>query len=110
MNRASTCGLGFTAGIGWAFLFFGQSIPWPFHPLLNVVWIGAIWFPSGQWEVENRGVAPDVEVEMDPQAWRAGHDPQLEKAVAVILEELKKPRPPRAKRPAYPNYHRQPGP
>jgi tricorn protease len=67
----------------------------------------AIWFPSGQWEVENRGVAPDIDVEMDPQAWRAGRDPQLEKAVAVVLEELKKPQPPKPKRPAYPNYHRK---
>jgi tricorn protease len=66
----------------------------------------AIWFPSGQWEVENRGVAPDIEVEMDPQAWRSGHDPQLEKAVAVVLEELKKPRAHKPKRPAFPNYHR----
>jgi tricorn protease len=66
----------------------------------------AIWFPSGQWEVENRGVAPDIEVEMDPQAWRSGHDPQLEKAVGVILEELKKPRAHKPERPAYPNYHR----
>ena len=49
VNRAPTCGLGFTAGIGWAFLFFGQNIPWPFHPLLNVVWIAAVWFPSGFW-------------------------------------------------------------
>jgi tricorn protease len=67
----------------------------------------AIWFPSGQWEVENHGVAPDIEVEMDPQAWRAGHDPQLEKAVAVVLEELKKPQADKPKRPAYPNYHRK---
>jgi tricorn protease len=67
----------------------------------------AIWFPSGRWEVENHGVDPDIDVEMDPAAWRAGHDPQLEKAVAVVLEELKKPRPPRPKRPAYPNYHRK---
>jgi len=67
----------------------------------------AIWFPSGQWDVENRGVAPDIDVEMDPQAWRSGHDPQLEKAVAVVLEELKKPQPPKPKRPAYPNYHRK---
>jgi tricorn protease len=67
----------------------------------------ALWFPSGQWEVENHGVAPDMDVEMDPQAWRAGHDPQLEKAVAVVLEELKKPQAARPKRPAYPNYHRK---
>jgi tricorn protease len=65
----------------------------------------AIWFPSGQWEVENHGVAPDIEVEFDPQAWRAGHDPQLEKAVAVVMEELKKNPHVTPKRPAYPNYH-----
>ena len=65
----------------------------------------AFWFPSGQWEVENRGVAPDIEVEFDPQAVRAGHDPQLEKAVAVVLEELRKHPLPRPPKPAYPNYH-----
>ncbi len=69
----------------------------------------AIWFPSGQWEVENHGVAPDIDVELDPQAWRAGHDPQLEKAVAVVLEELKQSHARKPKRPAYPNYHKKAG-
>ena len=50
----------------------------------------AFWSPEGEWDVENRGVAPDVEVDFDPQAVRAGHDPQLEKAVQIVLEELKK--------------------
>ena len=27
-----------------------------------------IWFPNGKWDVENRGVAPDMEVEFDPKA------------------------------------------
>ncbi len=66
----------------------------------------AFWFPSGRWEVENHGVDPDIEVELDPQAVRAGHDPQLEKAVAVVLEDLRKHPLPRPRRPAYPNYHR----
>jgi tricorn protease len=66
----------------------------------------AHWFPSGKWELENHGVEPDVEVELDPQAVRAGHDPQLEKAVSVVLEELKKHPPTRPPRPAYPNYHK----
>jgi tricorn protease len=66
----------------------------------------AHWFPSGKWELENHGVDPDVEVELDPQAVRAGHDPQLEKAVALVLEELKKHPPTRPQRPAYPNYHK----
>ena len=66
----------------------------------------AFYTPEGKWEIENHGVAPDIEVEMDPAAWRAGHDPQLEKAVEVLLEELKKhPRPPQPKRPPFPNYH-----
>jgi tricorn protease len=68
----------------------------------------AFWFPPGKWEVENHGVPPDVEVELDPEALRAGHDLQLEKAVALVLEELKKNPPVKAKRPAYPNYHKAP--
>jgi tricorn protease len=63
------------------------------------------YFPSGQWEVENHGVAPDFDVELDPQAVRAGHDPQLEKAVELALEALQKQPPRRPKKPAYPNYH-----
>ena len=31
---------------------------------------------TGAWEVENIGVAPDVEVEQDPALVRAGHDPR----------------------------------
>jgi tricorn protease len=60
-------------------------------------------------DVENHGVAPDVEVDLDPQAARAGHDPQLEKAVAVVLEALKKHEAARPRRPGYPNYHRAQG-
>ena len=41
----------------------------------------------------------------DPAAWRAGRYPQLEKAVEVVMEELKKNPRPQPKRPAYPNYH-----
>jgi tricorn protease len=61
---------------------------------------------SGEWEVENIGVAPDVEVEQDPALVRKGRDPQLEKAVEVVLEELKKNPPPKLRRPDFPNYHR----
>jgi tricorn protease len=65
----------------------------------------AFWNPKGDWEVENHGVGPDVEVELDPKAMREGHDPQLEKAVAVALEELKKHPLPTHRKPAYPNYY-----
>jgi len=48
----------------------------------------AIFSPDGAWEVENEGVAPDVEVEMTPRAVADGQDPQLERAVALVLAEL----------------------
>ena len=62
--------------------------------------------PAGVWDVENRGVEPDYPVEQDPKAVSEGHDPQLEKAVALALEELAKNPVPTPKRPAYPDYHR----
>jgi tricorn protease len=68
----------------------------------------AFWTPEGKWEVENHGVAPDVEVELDPKAWREGRDTQLEKAVAIVMEQLHKSPPQTPKRPPYPNYHRRP--
>jgi tricorn protease len=64
------------------------------------------WNPNGTWDVENFGVAPDIEVEMDPASVKAGRDPQLEKAVAVVLELLAKNPPPKHTKPAYPVYKR----
>ena len=64
----------------------------------------AFWNPNGTWDVENHGVDPDIEVEFDPALWRAGHDPQLEKAVEVVLEELKKHPLPAPTHPAFPDY------
>jgi tricorn protease len=64
----------------------------------------AIYGIHGEWEVENKGVAPDVEVDQDPELQRQGHDPQLERAVALALEALEKNPPKKLVRPAYPNY------
>jgi tricorn protease len=61
---------------------------------------------TGEWEVENIGVPPDVEVEQDPAQVRRGRDPQLEKAVEVVMEELKKNPPPKLRRPAFPDYQK----
>jgi len=67
----------------------------------------AFYSPDGTWDVENHGVSPDIEVEYDPKAVRAGHDPQLEKAVDVAMELLKKnPPPPAPHHPPFPNYHK----
>jgi tricorn protease len=42
-----------------------------------------------KWIIEQEGVAPDVEVENYPKDLIRGHDAQLEKAVELILKELK---------------------
>jgi tricorn protease len=65
----------------------------------------AFWSPDGTWDVENHGVDPDIEVEMDPKLWRQGKDPQLEKAVEVVMEALRRNPLPKHQKPAYPNYH-----
>lgn len=62
----------------------------------------ALYGLAGEWEVENRGIAPDYEVEFDPKAWRSGRDPQLEKAVELVLEALTRNPLPAYKRPPYP--------
>ena len=60
------------------------------------------WTPEEGFGVENVGVPPDVEVEQTPADVIAGHDPQLEKAIAIAMEELKKNPPVKPKRPAMP--------
>jgi tricorn protease len=57
---------------------------------------------NGEWIVENEGVSPDVEVEMLPKLVIAGQDPQLEKAVEIVLEELEQSPPTEVPVPAYP--------
>ena len=68
----------------------------------------AIYGLHGDWEVENHGIAPDIEVENDPASVAAGHDPQLEKAVQVTLEALKKNPVVIPDHPPYPNYQQKP--
>jgi tricorn protease len=59
---------------------------------------------TGNWLMENRGVTPDYELEIMPPEWRAGRDPQLEKAVQLAMDALKKIKPVTPKRPSYPVY------
>ena len=111
----------------------GDAMPWMFRqrhigPLIGKrTWgglVGIVGFPplidggivtapnlafynlAGEWDIENHGVAPDIEVEYDPALVRAGHDPQLEKAVQVLLEELQKHPQPQYHHPPFPNYHK----
>ncbi len=60
----------------------------------------AIWTEDG-WVVENEGVPPDIEVEQTPADVIAGRDPQLERAIAVVMAELKKNPPSTPRRPPF---------
>jgi tricorn protease len=57
---------------------------------------------GGQWIAENHGVDPDYAVEDRADLVAGGHDPQLEKAIALALDGLKtyRPVPPRPKYPS----------
>jgi len=67
---------------------------WPRHALVD----GTIttqpefsfWFADVHWSVENYGTDPDMEVEITPQDYAAGRDPQLEMAIALALEALER--------------------
>lgn len=110
----------------------GDALPWYFHklgigPLIGKrTWGGliaaftapqlmdggyvtapdaAVYGLAGQWEVENVGVGPDIEVNLDPRAWREGRDVQLERAVEWLLAEIAKNPSQVPKRPDFPRYH-----
>ncbi len=59
----------------------------------------------GEYDVENHGVPPDIEVVQDPKLVREGHDPQLERAVAEAMQQLKDHPLPDYKTPPYTNHH-----
>ncbi|HVS65473.1 MAG TPA: PDZ domain-containing protein [Thermoanaerobaculia bacterium] len=111
-----------TAGSG------GDLLPWMFHQLDLGTLVGkrtwgglvgvlgfpilmdggfitapnlAIWTEDG-FVVENVGVPPDVEVEQWPADVIAGRDPQLEKAIEIVLEQLEADPPPSPEKPPYP--------
>lgn len=80
-------------------------------PLMDGGFVGApssaVWDPAtSQWIAENVGVAPDIEVEQDPELVRQGKDPQLDKAIETIMAQLAKGPKAEPKRPAYPVYKR----
>ncbi|MFZ6646037.1 S41 family peptidase [Undibacterium sp. TJN25] len=44
--------------------------------------------PDGEWHVENEGVAPDIDVDLDPAEVNKGNDTQLDAAIANVLQKL----------------------
>ncbi|NIW44995.1 MAG: peptidase, partial [candidate division Zixibacteria bacterium] len=65
---------------------------WPKHLLVD----GTIttqpeysfWFKDVGWGVENYGTDPDIEVDITPQDYTAGQDPQLDRALEEIVKAL----------------------
>ena len=66
-----------------------------------------IWSESGEWVAENAGIAPDIEVDQDPALVRRGRDPQLERAVMYLLDEMKKQPPPTYTHPPFKDYQKR---
>jgi len=48
----------------------------------------SFWFEDVGWQVENYGTDPDIAVEIPPQDWGQGKDPQLDKAIELVLQKL----------------------
>jgi len=84
---------GLVGTLGFPVLMDGGSITAP-----NL----AIWTAEEGWVVENEGVPPDIEVEQTPADVIAGRDPQLEKAIEVVMAQLRANPPVDPKRPPYP--------
>jgi tricorn protease len=50
--------------------------------------------PGAEWTIEGRGVEPDVVVENDVASLLQGRDPQLEKGITIVREQIRaEPRP-----------------
>ncbi len=49
----------------------------------------AFYFEDKGWSVENHGATPDFDVDVKPQDYANGVDPQLDTAIEIALEELK---------------------
>ena len=48
----------------------------------------AKWLTPDERAINGEGLQPDVEVEITNEDLQAGHDPQLDKAVEVLLQEI----------------------
>ena len=66
---------------------------WPRHSLMDGSFTTqpefSFWFKDVGWKVENYGTDPDIEVEMRPQDFVAGRDPQMERALQEINKALR---------------------
>lgn len=65
---------------------------------------------DSKWLIENRGVQPDIVVDNPPDLVRKGQDPQLEKAIEMLMDQIKAhPKTLPARPPDLPTYPENPG-
>ena len=50
----------------------------------------SFWFTDVGWKVENYGTDPDYDVDVAPQDYREGHDPQLETALRLVTASIER--------------------
>ena len=48
----------------------------------------SFWFQDVEWGLENYGTDPDIDVEITPQDYTAGRDPQMDKAIELVMKAL----------------------
>lgn len=60
----------------------------------------SFWFREGEWFVENYGTDPDIDVDITPEDYSKGRDPQLDRGIEEALKEMKR-RPPAKFTPTY---------
>jgi tricorn protease len=53
----------------------------------------SFWFEDVGWGVENYGTDPDIEVDIKPQDYREGRDPQMERALREVAKLIRKHKP-----------------
>jgi len=88
----------------WGGLVAGSGLSGPLMDGGNVSSPGmAFLSKNGKWLVENVGVPPDIDITNHPGDVIKGIDSQLEKAVQVVLDELKKNPAKTVKIPKYPD-------
>ncbi|MFN7710006.1 MAG: S41 family peptidase [Holosporales bacterium] len=65
---------------------------WPRHHLIDGGTTTqpefSFWFKDAGWSIENYGVEPDIDIDLSPQDFVAGRDPQMDRALKEVLQEI----------------------
>ena len=48
----------------------------------------SFWFKDVGWAVENYGTDPDIEVDIAPQDYARGADPQLDRTIEEVVKDI----------------------